>query len=164
MERGKIISDEGGISGGWSRWIENSNRYKYYRTTLWYNQKKKNKPNPFKGKQCSRKSNISKSNTNLKKEVLQVINSHLITSESQKSKSLIPVLKFCCLLASFSFWLFSADFCTRNCHWSARAARRAYRKVGKISKCHKRKMKKVLIENAKPDHGGSSAVDSRYAS
>lgn len=48
------------------------------------------------------------------------------TSESQKSKSLMPVLKFCCLLASFSFWLFSADFCTRNCHWSARAARRAW--------------------------------------
>lgn len=48
-----------------------------------------------------------------------------VTSESQKSKSLIPVLKFCCLLASFSFWLFSADFCTRNCHWSAKAASRA---------------------------------------
>lgn len=53
-----------------------------------------------------------------------------ITSESQKSKSLIPVLKFCCLLASFSFWLFSADFCTRNCHWSARAARRALGRDG----------------------------------
>ena len=53
-----------------------------------------------------------------------------LTSESQKSKSLIPVLKFCCLLASFSFWLFSADFCTRNCHWSAKAASRAWAREG----------------------------------
>lgn len=53
-----------------------------------------------------------------------------VTSESQKSKSLMPVLKFCCLLASFSFWLFSADFCTRNCHWSAKAASRACAREG----------------------------------
>lgn len=50
-----------------------------------------------------------------------------LTSESQKSKSLMPVLKFCCLLASLSFWLFSADLLTRNCHCSSRALRRAWR-------------------------------------
>lgn len=50
----------------------------------------------------------------------------IFTSESQKSKSLMPVLKFCCLLASLSFWLFSADLLTRNCHCSSSALRRAW--------------------------------------
>lgn len=50
-----------------------------------------------------------------------------LTSDSQKSKSFMPVLKFCCLLASFSFWLFSADLFTRNCHCSSRATKRDWR-------------------------------------
>lgn len=53
----------------------------------------------------------------------------ILTSESQKSKSLMPVLKFCCLLASLSFWLFSADLLTRNCHCSSRALRRAWEHI-----------------------------------
>lgn len=55
-----------------------------------------------------------------------VFGMQILTSESQKSKSLMPVLKFCCLLASLSFWLFSADLLTRNCHCSSRALRRAW--------------------------------------
>lgn len=41
MERRKIISDEGGISRSWCRWMENLNCYKYYCTSLWYNRNKK---------------------------------------------------------------------------------------------------------------------------
>lgn len=55
-----------------------------------------------------------------------IVGNQIVTSESQKSKSLMPVLKFCCLLASLSFWLFSADLLTRNCHCSSKALRRAY--------------------------------------
>lgn len=49
---------------------------------------------------------------------------HERTSPSQKSMSLTPALYVCCLLASFSFSLFSADLLTRSSHCPRRLSRR----------------------------------------